>query len=124
MGVQVDRPNAPSVDNDFASPLRRLREPGAHQTTSDKRKPGQCASSMAEHFSTVCHLLRSPDQLTFPGFSEVQQNIQAPSALRHRLALCKPAAASTPANITQLGRPRQVRDRAQRIASRPSMRRL
>jgi len=53
MGVQVDGPNALSVDNDFASPLRHLRERGVHQSASDGRKPGQRACSLAEHFSAV-----------------------------------------------------------------------
>ncbi len=38
MGVQIDGPHPLSVDNDFASPLRRLSERGARQTASDGRQ--------------------------------------------------------------------------------------
>jgi hypothetical protein len=40
MGVQVNGPNALSVDNDLPSPRRFLRERGAQQAASDRRKPG------------------------------------------------------------------------------------
>ena len=54
MGVQVDGPNALSVDNDFPSPRRFLRQCcGARQTAPDRRKPGQRAGSLTEHFSPV-----------------------------------------------------------------------
>ena len=68
MSVQVDGPNPLSADDDFTPPLRRLRGRGAHQTASDKRKPGQRAGRMAEHFSTVCHHLRFPRSIDIPGF--------------------------------------------------------
>ena len=60
MGVQVDCPNSPSVDNDFASPLRRLCERRESETASNRRKPGQRTSGVAKHLSTVCYHLRSP----------------------------------------------------------------
>jgi hypothetical protein len=55
MRVHVYSPNALSIDDDLASPLRGLRRRGA-QTASDKRQSR--ASSMAKHFSSVCHHLR------------------------------------------------------------------
>jgi hypothetical protein len=68
MGVQVNGPNALSIDNDFTSPLRRLRQGGVHQAASDRRKPGQCAGSLAEHFSTV------RDHLRFPRWADIPWN--------------------------------------------------
>jgi hypothetical protein len=53
MRMQVDGPHTLSIDNDFASSLRRLRERGARQTAPQRRKPGQRAGSLAEHFSPV-----------------------------------------------------------------------
>ena len=53
MGMQVDGPNALSVDNDFPSPRRFLRQCGARHTAPDRRKPGQRTGSLAEHFSPV-----------------------------------------------------------------------
>ena len=53
MGMQVDGPNALSIDNDFASLLRCLRECRARQAAPDSRKPGQRSGSLAEHFPTV-----------------------------------------------------------------------
>jgi hypothetical protein len=67
MRVHVDSPNAPSIDDDLASPLWRLRRRGA-QTASDEREARQRASSMAKHFSSVCHYLRFPYQPIFLGF--------------------------------------------------------
>jgi hypothetical protein len=55
--VHVDSPNALSVDDDLASPLRRLRRRRA-QTAS--KKHDSRASSMAKHFSSVCDHLRFP----------------------------------------------------------------
>jgi hypothetical protein len=60
MGVHVDSPNTLSVDDYLPSPLRRLSQRRA-QTASNKRE--SCASSMAEHFSSVCRHLRSPSGL-------------------------------------------------------------
>src|SRR5689334_2061566 len=60
MGVHVDGPNALSIDDNFTSLLRRLRQRRAHQTGTDKRKTCQRARSMAEYFSSVCHYLRCP----------------------------------------------------------------
>jgi hypothetical protein len=60
MGVHVDSPNAPSIDDDLASPLRRLRQSAARQTAPDKREAHRRAGSMAERFSSVCNYLRFP----------------------------------------------------------------
>jgi len=60
MSVHVDGPDALSIDDDLAPPLRRLRRRGVRQTASAKREARQRASTMAEHFSSVCHHLRSP----------------------------------------------------------------
>jgi hypothetical protein len=53
MGMQVDGPNPLPADNDFASPLWCLRERRASQTVPQRRKPGQRAGGLAEHFSPV-----------------------------------------------------------------------
>jgi hypothetical protein len=57
MRVHVDSPNALSVDDDLASPLRRLRRRRA-QTASKKHESR--ADSMPEHFSSVCDHPRFP----------------------------------------------------------------
>src|SRR5438045_7875353 len=60
MGVHVDSPNALSIDDDLASPLRHLRQHRARQPACDKRETRQRAGSTAQHFSPVCHPLRFP----------------------------------------------------------------
>jgi hypothetical protein len=74
MGVHVDSPNALSIDNHFATPLRRLRQRGSRQTASDKRETRQRAGSTAEHFSAVCHHLRFPLPTDIPGCFSCSNN--------------------------------------------------
>src|SRR5580704_1145909 len=65
MSVHVDGPDALSIDDDLAPPLRRLRRRRVRQTASAKRETRQRASTTAEHFSSVCHHLRSPPKNCF-----------------------------------------------------------
>jgi hypothetical protein len=56
MRVHVDSPNAPSIDDDLASPLRRLRRRGA-QTASDEREARQRTTawpSISLLFAIIC----------------------------------------------------------------------
>ena len=47
VGVHINGANALSVHDDLASPRRRLRQSGPHQTASDESKAGQRTSNMA-----------------------------------------------------------------------------
>ena len=95
MGVQVDGPNALSVDDNLASPLGRLREGGARKAASDSGKRGQRAGSTAEYFSTIRHHLRFLDQTIFRSFPS-RHRTGAVASVSGRLRSCRRFSAKIP----------------------------
>jgi hypothetical protein len=66
MGVHIDSANALSIDDDLASPLRRLRRRRARQTAPDERETRQRAGGTAEHLPPVCRHPRFPFPADIP----------------------------------------------------------